>query len=63
VPPHSAAHAVYLCRTLSKRLPKSTVIVGLWISEGDVSRAATRLRKAGAAEVLTRFSQALEKLR
>ena len=63
VPPHSVAHAVYLCRSLSKRLPKSTLIVGLWISEVDVSRAATRLRKAGAAQVLTRFGEALEKLR
>jgi predicted PurR-regulated permease PerM len=62
VPPHAAAQAGHLCKRLKSRLPELKVVVALWTAE-DPQKLETRLRDAGADEVVTRLPQAIAKLR
>jgi hypothetical protein len=62
VPPHAAAQAGHLCRRLKSRLPELKVVVALWTAENP-QKLETRLRDAGADEVITRLPQAIAKLR
>lgn len=62
VPPHAAAQAGHLCKRLKSRLPELKVVVALWTAENP-SKLETRLRDAGADEVVTRLPQAIARLR
>lgn len=63
VPPHAATHAASLARRLRRRLPETRIVVALWSSAGDPSRAIDRLRQAGADQVVTRLPEAIGALK
>jgi predicted PurR-regulated permease PerM len=63
VPPHAASHAASLARRIRRRQPETRILVALWASGGDASRAIERLRQAGADQVLTRLPEAIEALK
>ena len=63
VPPHAASHAASLARRLRRRQPEARILVALWASDGDASRAIERLRQAGADQVVTRLPEAIEALK
>ena len=63
VPPSAMLHARYLCKKLRARFPDHRICVGLWNEEGDFARQLKRLQQAGADQVVTSLSQAMEQLR
>ncbi len=60
VPPSTVVHARYLCLKLRSLLPQQKIVVCLWATRED--EAATRLRDAGAEEVVTTLAEALEQI-
>ena len=62
VPPHAAAQAGRLCKRLKNRHPDVKVVVALWTAERS-ERLEERLRDAGVDYVVTRLSEAIERLR
>jgi hypothetical protein len=60
--PHAAAHAGRVCKRLKSRIPELRVMVALWTSESS-DKFQTRLRDAGADQVVTRLPEAIAKLR
>jgi hypothetical protein len=63
LPPRAAKHAEYLCRRLRQRFPEIRILVGLWAGDDPVDRAVARLKAAGATEVVTTLSAAVERMR
>jgi AI-2E family transporter len=61
--PPAASHAESLCRRLRQRFPELKILVGLWAADGDVARAAVRLKAAGADEVVTTLHGAVQRMR
>lgn len=56
--PAGPARARRLCHSLHERHPQLPVFVGLWGNPAGPEPAATRLREAGAAKVVTSLAQA-----
>lgn len=44
LPPSAVAHARYLCKRLSVRLPQANVIVGIWLSRAEPKTIRDRIR-------------------
>jgi predicted PurR-regulated permease PerM len=64
VPPAAATSSSYLCKRLRHRFPKMKIVVAMWHAESaNLDRATERLRAAGADEVVTTLSGALERIR
>jgi predicted PurR-regulated permease PerM len=61
--PPAASNAESLCRRLRQRFPELKILVGLWAADGDVTRAAVRLKAAGADEVVTTLHGAVQRVR
>jgi predicted PurR-regulated permease PerM len=61
--PPAASHAESLCRRLRQRFPQMRILVGLWASDGEVAKAAVRLKAAGADEVVTTLHGAVQRVR
>jgi hypothetical protein len=61
--PPAATHAESLCRRLRQRFPGLKILVGLWAPDGDVAKAAVRLKAAGADAVVTTLRGAIQRLR
>jgi predicted PurR-regulated permease PerM len=51
-PPGAMMHARYLCKQLRRRLPNVKLVVGLWDTPGDLSKASDRIA-CGARVVAT----------
>ena len=52
-----------LCRRVRQRFPELKILVGLWAADGDVAKAAVRLKAAGADEVVTTLHGAVQRVR
>jgi predicted PurR-regulated permease PerM len=63
VPPSGTAHASYLCKRLRRTFPKMRIVVAHWTREEGAARSLQRLKDAGADEVVTRLSDAVNKIR
>jgi predicted PurR-regulated permease PerM len=63
VPPQAAAHAAYLCKRLKTRFPEVKAVVALWTGEDIDVTTRTRLEAAGADAIVTKISEAVERLR
>jgi predicted PurR-regulated permease PerM len=63
VPPSAAANASYLAKRLRGRFTQQKIVVALWNASGNLERINGRLRAAGADEVVTRFPEAVERVR
>jgi hypothetical protein len=61
--PPAASHAESLCRRLRQQFPELKILVGLWAVDGDVTKAALRLKAAGADEVVTTLHGAVQRVR
>ena len=61
--PPAATHAESLCRRLRQRFPALKIVVGLWAADGDVAKAAVRLKSAGADEIVTTLHGAVQRVR
>ena len=61
--PPAASHAESLCRRLRQRFPQMKILVGLWGADGDVAKAAVRLKAAGADEIVTTLHGAVQRVR
>ena len=61
--PPAASHAESVCRRLRQRFPNLKILVGLWGVDGNVARAALRLKAAGADEVVTTLHGAVQRVR
>jgi CheY-like chemotaxis protein len=61
--PPAASHAESLCRRLRQRFPELKILVGLWAADGDVAKAAVRLKAVGADEVVTTLHGAVQRMR
>ena len=59
VPPHAGSNAAYLAKRLRQRFPQLRIVVGLWTAEGNLDKAAERLKKLGADEVVSRLPEAV----
>jgi hypothetical protein len=57
-PPAAVMHARYLSRRLQSRLPEVDLVVGLWDSEGDLTKFRDRI--GCDATIITTMSAALE---
>ena len=62
MPPAAVLHARYLCKRLRTRFPGVPILVGLWDARGDLRKATDRLTSAGANEVVTTASAAIEQI-
>jgi predicted PurR-regulated permease PerM len=63
VAPSAAANATYYAKHLRSRFPQQKIVVALWNAGGNLERVTGRLRAAGADEVVTRLSEAVERAR
>ena len=63
IPPFAGTHARYLCKRLRAQCPDVKIVVGIWNAQGDLERTIARLRLAGADQVVTRPSEAVEQVR
>jgi predicted PurR-regulated permease PerM len=61
--PPAATHAESLCRRLRQRFPGLKILVGLWAADGDVAKAAVRLKAAGADGIVTTLHGAIQRVR
>ena len=61
--PPAGSHAESLCRRVRQRFPQMTILVGLWAADGDIGKAAVRLKAAGADEVVTTLHGAVQRVR
>jgi predicted PurR-regulated permease PerM len=62
VPPSAASDAGYLAKRLHSRFPQHRIIAGLWSPRVERERVDQRLGAAGASEVVTSFTEALQRL-
>ena len=61
--PPATTHAESLCRRLRQRFPTLKIVIGLWAVDGEVARAAVRLKAAGADDVVTTLHGAVQRVR
>src|SRR4029079_18009904 len=60
-PPAAVMHARYLCTRLRARLPKVRLVVGLWDTSGDLTKAEKRI--GCGARVVSSLAEAREQVR
>jgi hypothetical protein len=62
MPPAAAAHARYLCKRLQGRFPEAHLIVGLWNTTGDLSKARERIGCGATTHVVGTLAAARERI-
>jgi B12 binding domain len=62
MPPAAAAHARYLCKRLQGRFPEAHLIVGLWNTTGDLSKAKERIGCGATTQMVGTLAAAQEKI-
>ena len=62
-PPAAVMHARHLCKHVRVRYPAVPVVVGLWDSQGDLSKAKTRIGGDATTHVVASLAEAQEKVR
>jgi hypothetical protein len=63
LPPGGIVHSRYLCKRLHRALGNPPMIVGLWRTRGDRSRASERIGCGPNIQVATSLAQAMEQIR
>lgn len=63
LPPTTISHARYVCKMVRRRFPQVRIIAGLWHFGGDMTRAESRLKAAGADQVVTTLRAVIDRLR
>jgi len=56
LPPEAVAPARAVCRNVRGRAPEVPLLVGLWDTDGDLTKPRQRLATAGAADVVVTFA-------
>jgi predicted PurR-regulated permease PerM/CheY-like chemotaxis protein len=62
-PPAAVMHARYLCTRLRARLPQVNLVVGLWDTPGDLTKAKKRIGCDANAHVVATLAEAQEHVR
>jgi len=62
-PPAAVMHARYLCTRLRARLPNVNLVVGLWNTFGDLTKARTRIGCDSNVQVVSTLTEAQEQVR
>lgn len=62
-PPAALMHARYLCKRLRARFPEARIVVGLWNSRGDLTKAKERIGCGEAIYVVGTLADAREQVR
>ena len=62
-PPAAVMHARHLCKQLRGRFPDVPLVVGLWNTQGDLSKAKTRIAGGGTTHVVATLAEAQEQVR
>lgn len=62
-PPAAVMHARHLHKQLRGRFPEVPVVVGLWNSQGDLSKAKTRIGADATTYIVATLAEALEQVR
>jgi predicted PurR-regulated permease PerM len=62
-PPAAVMHARHLCKHVRGRFPKVPVVVGLWNTQGDLSKVKTRIGGGATTHVVTTLAEAQEQVR
>ena len=62
-PPAAVMHARHLCKHVRGRLPKVPLVVGLWNTQGDLSKAKTRIGGGATTHVVATLAEAQELVR
>jgi predicted PurR-regulated permease PerM/CheY-like chemotaxis protein len=62
-PPAAVMHARYLCTRLRARLPKVKLVVGLWDTPGDLTKAKQRIGPGTNTHVVATLADAQEQVR
>ena len=63
VPPRAATQASYLAKRLRRRFPNMKILVALWTDVDNIENSKARLAQAGADDVVTNLSDAVQHLR
>ena len=62
-PPAAVMHARYLCKRLRARFPEVNLVVGLWDTPGDLSKAKERIGCGANTHVVATLADAQEQVR
>jgi predicted PurR-regulated permease PerM/CheY-like chemotaxis protein len=62
-PPAAVMHARYLCTRLRARMPKVNLVVGLWDTPGDLTKAKKRIGCGANAHVVATLADAQQQVR
>jgi predicted PurR-regulated permease PerM/methylmalonyl-CoA mutase cobalamin-binding subunit len=62
LPPSAITHARYLCKRLHGTLPETEMVVGLWATERDLSRARERISVVRSVRIAGTFSEAMDQI-
>lgn len=62
-PPSAVMHARHLCNRLRRRFPETSLVVGLWNAQGDLSKAKARLGCGDTTHVVATLADAQEHVR
>jgi predicted PurR-regulated permease PerM/CheY-like chemotaxis protein len=62
-PPAAVMHARYLCTRIRARMPKVNLVVGLWDTPGDLSKATKRIGCGANVQVVSTLADAQEQVR
>ena len=62
-PPAAVMHARYLCTRLRARMPEVNLVVGLWDTPGDLTKAKKRIGCGANAHVVATLADAQEQVR
>jgi len=57
-PPAAVLHARHMCRRVRSRFPEVLVVVGLWNTQGDLSKAKTRIGGGATTHVVATLAEA-----
>jgi predicted PurR-regulated permease PerM len=63
MPPAAATHARYLCKRLRGRFPEANLVVGLWNTKGDLTKAKERIGCGATTHVVATLADAQEQIR
>jgi predicted PurR-regulated permease PerM len=62
LPPAAITHARYLCKRLHAKLPDVEMVVGLWGTGGDLTRARERISFVKSVQIAGSFKQAIDQI-
>jgi predicted PurR-regulated permease PerM len=60
LPPTAITHARYLCKRVLSRFPEMSIVVGLWMFDGDRARANERIAEGETVHLTSSITEALE---